>query len=116
MSSLAQAFAEEAERRKDATWVDRLGDIIGQAVWPFKLGLARVWIDEGYIWDTERTIKIDLERLPNFPFAFKFDERSMYQAYDPHAYMLESMSKPLFNHFRYRPCLPVEDHIILGEE
>lgn len=116
MGSLAQAFAEAAIRRKDADWVSQLGAIIGQAVWPFKLGRATVWIDDGEFWARERTVKIDVERLPTHRFLFKFDERALSQAYEPHDFLMESMREPLFNHFRYRPCLPVEDHIVLGED
>lgn len=116
MVSLIEAIRQEAARRKDADWVAQLGEVISQAVWPFHLGRATVWIDDYEFYNRTRTLKIEIERLPLYPFAYKFDADIMMAAYEPHAYLFESMREPLFKHFRYRPCLPVEDHIILGED
>jgi hypothetical protein len=116
MNALAEAFAKAAASRKDAEWVTALGKVVSQAVWPFHLGNAIVWIDDGMMDYRIRTIWIELQGLPNYSFKHKFDPDQMMQAYEPHLYLFESMREPLFNHFRYRPCLPVDEHIILGEE
>lgn len=112
--SLADAFAEAMTSERDSKWIGELGEIAKRAIFPWDLGKVTLWLDDGQ--RSHRTIWIEFEHFRDIPFRFKFDEWVMMQAYDPHAYLRESMSLPLFEHLRYRPSLPVDDHIVLGED
>ena len=112
--TLAEAFLKEAQRRKDYEWTELLGTVARLAMWPWDLGTVTIYLDDNQ--RSVRTIWIEFEHLRGYPFRFQFDELQMMQAYDPKAYLIQSMHRPLFEHLRYRPSLPVDDHIILGEE
>lgn len=114
--NLAEAFAEEAARRKDAEWTGLLCSVIRQAIAPFDTGKITISIEEAGFSMSGRTLWFEIETLRSYPFRFKYDEWVAYQAYDPVQYLFESVREPLFNHFRYRPSLPVDDHIVLGED
>lgn len=112
--NLGEAFVREAERRKDDDWIRELGIVARFAMQPWDLGEVTVSIEDDY--GSARKIWIEFSRLPGYPFRFMYDQWLAMQAYDPRAYLVDSMREPLFKHLRYRPCLPVEDHIILGED
>lgn len=114
MSALAKAFAEAAVRERDSQWLSELGEVARRAIFPWDLGKVTVYIDDGE--RSHRTIWIEFEKFRDLPFKYKFDEWVMMQAFDPQAYLRESMRLPLFEHLRYRPSLPVDDHIVLGED
>lgn len=109
---LAEAFAA----RKDETpeWLRELGKVVKRAMAPFDTGEVRVSLEERKSLD-HRILWIELENVPGLPFRHAFSERTVAQAYFPEQYLYDSMAEDLFRHFRYRPTLPVDDHIILGE-
>lgn len=111
---LAKAFAEQQQRRKDDLWARELGIVARFAMQPWDLGNVTISIEDDQ--RTVRTIWIEFENLRDLPFRFKFDEWMVLKAFDPQAYLVDSMRQPLFEHIRYRPSLPVEDHIVLGED
>lgn len=114
MGTLADAFAEAEARNQENKWVAELIKIAKLAAFPWDLGHVRVLLDDHQ--GASRTIWIEFENFPKIPFRFKFDEWSLLKAFDPHSYLRDAIAKPLFDHLRYRPSLPVDDHIILGEE
>ena len=117
MSELYTGFTKSVVQAGDRRFVQRLGEVVKLAISPFNLGKATLWIEDyNNLFSGERVFCLELERLPNYPFKHKFNERDMMRDSDPEAFIYESVGKTLFNHFRYRPSLPVEEHIILGEE
>lgn len=93
-----------------------LGSVIQQAMAPFKTGKATISISDSDSSYNGRTLWFEIEALPTYPFRFKYDEWVVFRAYDPVDYLVQTIKQPLFNHFRYRPSLPVDDHIVLGED
>ena len=116
MNVLGEAFAKAAASRKDAEWIGELGKVVKLALWPFDGGNATISRYETGSFGYDLRFRIELEAFPDLPFEFVIDERQIYQAYYPEQFLFDSMKLPLFNHFRYRPSLPVDDHIVLGEE
>lgn len=93
-----------------------LCEIVAKGMAPFKTGVISMAIEsEPDFLSRVRTLWIEVETLKRFPFRHKFDERMMPQAYYPDQYLLDAVAQPLFDHFRYRPAVPADDHIILGE-
>lgn len=92
--------------------VDEIESVVLLAIAPFEPGPIRIFITE-----TRQNgvhIRVDVKSIPNHPFERVFTLgqlavfKYMYQ-------VVESITHELFNHYRYRPALPVEDHIQLGE-
>lgn len=93
-----------------------LCEIIQKGMAPFKTGVISMAIEsEPDPLSRVRTLWVEAETLKRHPFRHKFDEWMMLQAYYPDRYLLDAVAQPLFDHFRYRPAVPVDDHIILGE-
>lgn len=103
-----------------AAWVDnynhelirRVGRVVDLAIFPFRSGQVQTytWYDIDY---NRYDIKVTVELFPEYVFAFPINYPKLLA--DPDIYM-ESFFEGLFKHFRYRPSLPVEDHIVLGED
>ena len=93
-----------------------LYEIVAKGMAPFKTGVISMAIEsEPDFLSRVRTLWVEVETLKRHPFRHKFDEWMMLQAYYPDRDLLDAVSQPLFDHFRYRPAVPVDDHIILGE-
>lgn len=115
MGSLSEAFRKAEEQRKYDIFGQDLGAIIQQGLFPFHPGNIRLSLEQDFA-SFIRTLYVEIDAVRIYPFKYKLDERQLWQAYDPEHYVLESIREPLINHLRYRPTLPVDDHIVLGED
>lgn len=108
-------FQNLAETRTNEPFLSRISRIVADAMWPFT---PTVWLSlsEPSFLDNIQTIWIEAKELPLLPFKHKFNRSVLEQAYYPNDVLIADMSERLFDHFRYRPSLPVEEHIVLGEE
>ena len=114
---LAESYAEHLANRKDAEWIGALGKVVRHAFGLFDTGRVTLSLERSSLISGDDAILwIEIERLPGLPFKFKYDERAIGLAYFPEEVLFEQIREPLFNHFRYRPSLPVDDHIVLGED
>jgi hypothetical protein len=104
------------ELRTDEPLVDRLSKIIREAMQPFVHGTVWISIFPIDLFDDTVTLEIEIPALPWMPFRYKYSRSHMDRAYYPNDYLITDIREDLFNHFRYRPSLPIDDHIILGEE
>lgn len=84
-----------------------LGWYVNRALWPWRPGSINLYRSENLYGPTKITLELGL--LPDMPFVFKFDPFA-----DPDERVAE-MGRQAFEFYRYRPSLPVDDHIILGE-
>lgn len=102
-------------RSNDHDAVMYVGECIKKALWPWT-GEATLWMDDpnslaGY----ERKICVEIslfpiERYPGHIFTYKLDVLGDIIS------DVKKMGEEAFNFYRYRPTLPIDDHIILGEE
>ena len=116
MGSLAEAWRQHQFDQHEKRLWDQVRDAIRAGMWPFDTGTVTMsWYEPGFE-NLDRTLLIEIETVPNYDFKYKVDERAMFRAYDPEAFFVDSICEPIFRHFRYRPSLPVDDHIVLGED
>lgn len=89
----------------------RVAHAIKEGMFPFDSGNFQLytWYDIDYF---RSTLKVVVERLPDHVFEYVIDHAKLV-AY-PDSFVDEFVYE-LFRHFRYRPAIPVEDHILLGE-
>lgn len=87
--------------------------VITDAIFPFKPGTVATWLDEVDFDDNRRTLHIQAKALKNYPFRLDVDR--MMLSYPPNAFITEIYQR-VFEHFRNRPSIPVEEHIQLGED
>jgi hypothetical protein len=90
---------------------ENLGIAVQKGMWPFDPGKIDAYIHED--WASGRTLRVYVERLPQHDFVMSLDLISLVQQPDGG---LSKIYHRIFNHYRYRPSLPVDDHIVLGEE
>jgi hypothetical protein len=90
---------------------DILGTTVVEAISPFKPGRIVSYIHED--WGEGRTLRIEVGCLPNHDFVMSLDLISLTREPDGG---LNKIYQRVFHHYRYRPSLPVDDHIVLGEE
>ena len=90
---------------------DRLGATVVQAIFPFTPGRIVSYIHED--WGQGRTLRVEVENLPNHDFVMSLDLISITREPDGG---LSKIYERLFKHYRYRPSLPVDDHIVLGTD
>jgi hypothetical protein len=114
MTSLADAFQRAAAADRTKMWTDRYAQVMELGLAPFDTGGIFISIDDRERFD--RVLTFRMERLPSYPFRFKFSDEQLVQAYSVEEWLFDQIKDPLFRHFRYRPSLPVDDHIVLGEE
>lgn len=115
MNELAESFFRAAEVHKDNESVRAIVSFAVEGMWPFHTGTAYLWFDYNIDY-TIRTLWVELDILPTHPFHYVIDEKKMFQVHDPLSYLTYSIRDQLIKHFRYRPSLPVDDHILLGED
>lgn len=83
-----------------------LGENLKYALWPWSPGEVTIYRGDnahGAYW------LVKTELLPKYLFRFE-----MHRWRDPMELLFDIADKA-FYFFRERPCLPVDDHIILGE-
>lgn len=105
---LAGAFYNYTQDRQT---FENLGIAVVEGVWPFKPGQIDAYIHED--WGSGRTLRVYVENLPNHDFVMSLDLISLTR--EPDGGLLKIYQR-VFHHYRYRPSLPVGDHIVLGEE
>jgi hypothetical protein len=112
--NLRDALAARAETRTGIVF-----QAIEQGLAPFRTGkiVAYVssWGGVAYVssWGGwEPTVIFEVDKLPYMPFKFSIDRLD---AMDDRQIYLEA-AEAAFKFYRYRPALPVDEHIILGEE
>lgn len=115
MGTLADAFAKAAAAAKDDEITRTIVSFAAEGMWPFHTGTVTVWMDYNIDY-MNHTLWVQIEEYPSAPFGHKIDDELMYRSYQPELYLIESIREPLIKHFRYRPALPVDDHIQLGED
>lgn len=76
---------------------------------PWEPGRIAMYRSDDYLGDPEIAIRI--ERFPELTFKATFDQWLI----DPTS-MVTELAEKAFKFYRYREALPVEDHILLGEE
>lgn len=103
LNELARSFAEQRERRLTQIIYEAVQDGLA----PFEPGRIAIYVDQEL---SERWIAIKIEGLPNLTFKTKPDWQLQDQTR-----ILMSIAEKAFNFYRYREGLPVDDHIILGE-
>lgn len=117
MSILGDSFKQMALDEEQQRLWEGVGRVIDSAIGPFKPGPLTMEIAPSETLGSNIiTLRLIAKRLPNYPFSFALSMTAIDKAYFPEEYVFQAIRQPLFDHFRYRPSLPVDDHIILGEE
>lgn len=80
--------------------------VVRLAISPFEPGDVLAFVNEN------RTVQVVVSNMPSCRFSTSLDSIEMGRA----ASVLEVIYEKVFQYFRHRPSLPVDDHIILGEE
>lgn len=112
MTALGDAFKKAYDSQGDRQLVRAVCRAVEDAIFPFDPGDIQLdtWYNIDY-WN--HTLRVVVERFPNYDFAFVLSGDDMLR--DEHA-TLNRFYSELFHHYRYRPALPVDDHILLGED
>jgi hypothetical protein len=94
-----------------------LGECVKKALYPWHPGKVTMWLDneDTFKGGWKRKISLEIElfpivRYPGHIFSYKLN---------PMAEIIpdiKKMGEEAFKFYRYRPTLPVDEHIILGEE
>jgi hypothetical protein len=108
VSSLV-SFARDQEQTNN--FYALIGEAIKLALQPWDPGKSSVFLSD-YL-AAPRTIVIEVELLPKWPFAFKIDPFDQL-THDPEC-LAWKVADEAYLWFLNRPLQPVEDHIILGE-
>lgn len=105
MNLLSEAF------RQRYPMVDNLGIVVANAIFPFDPGRITTYVHED--WGSGKTLRVEVEAVKNHDFVMSLDLLSIVRAPDGG---LNEIYQRVFKHYRYRPSLPVDDHIVLGTE
>lgn len=89
-----------------------IGEAIEQSIWPWNAGKVVVHQSRDFKMSSGTGIKLrfELNLLPDLPFVTYPNV-----LIDPQE-MAHEVAQSIFKFYRYRPAVPVDDHIILGEE
>jgi hypothetical protein len=108
------SLLKDLNREKDPHF-SLILEAITLALRPYSTGNFSLWMaDDSFDGRDEQTLVIECENFPKWPFAFRinrasFDdcciEKTAWDAADE-----------AYRWFFFRPTLPVDDHIILGED
>jgi hypothetical protein len=110
--TLAKAFEEAYSRRHEATLWNWVYKSIALGLAPWNPGKITAFYDPGpSLSRFGPQVTFEVELLPNLPFVTYPDALRN----DPDA-MAFKMAEEAFQFYRNRPALPVDDHIVLGEE
>lgn len=106
------ALAFPPQRREDLT-IDRVHEVISGAILPFQPTNIKVYFSEkDFYREGARILRIEVGNI-NHHFTMSIDRLMMSLPADQ---FLQEIYVLIFNHYRYRPTLPVEEHIQLGED
>jgi hypothetical protein len=108
MNDLVKAYYDHLRNNRIH---DNLGIAIANGVWPFKVGPSEAYVHEDF--ERGRTLRVIVKGLPDHDFVMSLDLISLTREPDGG---LSKIYERVFKHYRYRPALPVDDHIVLGEE
>lgn len=85
---------------------------VNAGLWPWNAGQVRIFLN--YRIDTmDDELVLETSLLPGLPFTHLITRRS---AMGTQEELMQEVAYAALNFFRYRPALPVDDHIILGED
>ncbi len=108
MSALARAFVEQYPER---SIMPNLGAAIDVAIFPFKSGKVTAYLSDDWV-ERGRTLIVEVENIPNYRFVMSLDLISL--THEPDG-GLTKIYERVFKHYRYRPTIPPDDHIVLGD-
>lgn len=108
MNDLVRSWYDHVSSERN---FDNLGLAVLEGLKPFKPGKLEAYIHED--WGSGRTLRVCVDNLPNSDFVMSLDLISLTQAPDGGLFQIYQR---VFKHYRYRPALPIDDHIILGED
>jgi len=108
--SLKDSFMQSYSRGHEANLMGWIYKSIALGMAPWNPGKITAWIDEAYSVQ-RRKLTFEIELLPNLKFVSYPD----YLRYDLDT-MAFKIAEEAFKFYRYRPALPVDDHIVLGED
>lgn len=111
-------FPSAFQARTDENIFRELGKIVEKAMLPFQTGGVTLSISHAQGLNSRiMTLWVEVKTLRDYPFKFKFDRWILDLAYQPTGEIIfDSIADDLFKYFRYRPTLPIEEHIQLGED
>lgn len=109
----ASMLTKSLANNPDQDYVKLVGQAIDAGLSPWKTGEITVYsTDEFY--KHGFTLTFFIERLPRLPFSANLEKRRIVAMNPAEAFL--DIAQEAFKFYRYRPALPVDDHIILGEE
>lgn len=108
LNVVSHSFAEEYQRRLDRRLTQIIYEAVQDGLTPWKPGRIALYIDEHL---HDRSIAIKVESFPSLVFRTKPD-----WFLQDATRMMMSIAEKAFNFYRYREALPVDDHVILGED
>lgn len=100
------------ERQKEEDFFKLVREAITLALRPWLPGKVFVYLSD-FI-SAPNTIVVEVDLLPKWPFAFEIDPFDRL-THDPMCLAYKVADEAYF-WFLKRPTLPVDDHIVLGEE
>lgn len=84
---------------------------IGFALEPWKPGRITMYVNDQFRFTNDVVeVVVEVELLPDLPCV---TYPQLLSSEDEQVWL---MADQAFKHFRYRPSLPVDDHIVLGED
>jgi len=103
-------LVESFNRQRDLDLLKIVCDGIALGMWPFKTGNIIAWRTDNLSLEPNK-LTFELENFRELPFVAR------QSLSDLNEYVMTTrMAIEAFRFYRYRPALPVDDHIILGEE
>jgi hypothetical protein len=106
---LSQILTQSLAQR-DADHIRYVLSAIKVALVPWNPGKVTAWVSSSFE-SFNPVVVIETELLPRLPFAYEMDLLGM----DDHQNFAK-MADEAFIWFRYRHAIPVDDHIVLGED
>jgi hypothetical protein len=91
--------------------VEHIGKIVDHAIAPFEPGQILVFQSNSDTYDI--VLQVTVENLRKWPFRTTL---SIQECLLGPSELTQLILDRVFRHFRYRPSLPVDDHIQLGED
>lgn len=108
--SLGEVFQEAYSRTRERSLLKRVYDAIDAGLWPWKPGKITAWTEQEL---TPRDPKLifEIDLLPDLPFV-AYPDVIRHDFTD----VALKLADEAFKFYRNRPALPVDDHIVLGED
>lgn len=108
--SLGNSFKEAYSRNRTDSLLNWIFQSIELGLWPWKPGKITAWTEQDFAQFGPK-LTFEVEHFPNLPFV-AYPDVIRYD-FDVMAY---KVANEAFKFYRNRPALPVDDHIVLGEE